>query len=72
MVKTKNLISLRLCAVALGILCSMFAGSVIKSYSQPMIAHAKEATHVAPTAYTKTGTDTADMYKYAAVVVDNL
>lgn len=72
MVKTKNLMSLRLCAVTLGILCSMFVGSAIKSYSQPMIAHAKEATHVAPTAYTKTGIDTADAYEYVAVVVDDL
>ena len=72
MVKTKNLMSLRLCAVALGIMCSMFAGGVIKSNSHPIITHAKEATHVAPTAYTKTGTDTADTYEYVAVVVDDL
>ena len=72
MVKTKNLMSLRLCIVALGIMRSMFAGGVIKLNSHPMIAHAKEATHVAPTAYTKTGTDTTDVYEYTAVVVDDL
>ena len=72
MVKTKNLMSLRLCIVALGIMCSMFAGGVIKLNSQPIIAHTNEATHMTPTAYTKTGTDTTDVYEYTAVVVDNL
>lgn len=72
MVRKKNLMSLRLCAVALGITCGMFAGGAMKSGSQPMITYAKEAEHVAPTAYTKTGTDTTDVYEYAAVVVDDL
>lgn len=72
MVRKKNLTLLQLCAVVLGITCGIFAGGVMKSSSQPVIAQAKEADHVASTAYTKTGTDTTDVYEYAAVVVDDL